>query len=73
MWKRIAIACNEKEVQLVVENNVPPAINSEAVHSMGIGIENVKQRLDLLYKGKYKLTIMDETASFTVNLQLQTK
>ena len=40
---------------------------------MGIGIENVKQRLDLLYKGKYKLTIMDETASFTVNLQLQTK
>ncbi|MBK7307857.1 MAG: hypothetical protein IPI88_13050 [Chitinophagaceae bacterium] len=60
-------------MQLVVENNVPPAINREGVHSMGIGIENVKQRLDLLYKGKYKLTIMDETASFTVNLQLQTK
>ena len=70
---RIAIACNEKEVQLVVENNVPPAINSEAVHSMGIGIENVKQRLDLLHKGKYKLTIMDATASFTVTLQLHTK
>ena len=70
---RIAISCSEKEVRLVIENNVPPAINSEAVHSMGIGIENVKQRLELLYKGKYKLTIMDETASFTVNLQLQTK
>ncbi len=70
---RIAITCSEKEVQLVIENNVPPAINREAVHSMGIGIENVKQRLELLYPGKYKLTILDEPASFTVNLQLQTK
>ena len=70
---RIAISCSEKKVQLVVKNNVPPAINSEAVYSMGIGIENVKQRLELLYKGKYKLSIMNEIASYTVNLQLQTK
>lgn len=69
----IAIKCSEKQVQLVVENNTPPAINMEAVHSMGIGIENVKQRLELLYPGKYKLTILDEPSSFTVNLQLHTK
>lgn len=36
----------------------------------GIGIENVKRRLALLYPGKYKLDIVDKDELFTVKLEL---
>jgi len=68
---RIGIICGENDLNVNVENNVPPVSNSEAMHSLGIGIENVKRRLELLYPGKYNLQIRNETASFIVNLQLK--
>jgi sensor histidine kinase YesM len=37
----------------------------------GIGIMNVRKRLDLLYPGKHELTITDEEEVFIVNLWLQ--
>lgn len=36
----------------------------------GIGLNNVKRRLDLLYSGKYKLTIQDEATTYTCELSL---
>jgi two-component system, LytTR family, sensor kinase len=36
----------------------------------GIGLDNVKRRLNLLYPGKHKLSILDEGGSFVVNLEL---
>jgi sensor histidine kinase YesM len=36
----------------------------------GIGLNNVKRRLDLLYPGKYNLDIRDETNTYTVELSL---
>jgi two-component system, LytTR family, sensor kinase len=36
----------------------------------GIGLNNVKRRLDLLYPGKYNLTIQDETNLYTSELSL---
>jgi LytS/YehU family sensor histidine kinase len=36
----------------------------------GIGLNNVKRRLDLLYPGKYTLTIQDETNVYTCELSL---
>lgn len=38
--------------------------------SGGIGLNNVKRRLDLLYQGKYNLEIQDETDTYTVELSL---
>jgi two-component system, LytTR family, sensor kinase len=56
---------------LSIENNIPPAGNTVAVESHGIGIENVKKRLELLYPNRYGLTIEKNTGSFLVKLQLQ--
>jgi two-component system LytT family sensor kinase len=36
----------------------------------GIGLNNVKRRLDLLYPGKYTLTIQDEPNTYTCELSL---
>ncbi len=36
----------------------------------GIGLNNVKRRLDLLYPGKYNLDIRDDAAAYTVELSL---
>jgi sensor histidine kinase YesM len=38
--------------------------------SGGIGLNNVKRRLDLLYPGKYNLDIRDEIDTYTVELSL---
>lgn len=39
----------------------------------GIGLENIKKRLELVYPNAHQLSIEDHTASFTVTLQINTK
>lgn len=38
----------------------------------GIGLENIKKRLELLYPNKHELSIRDHSANFEVDLQLKT-
>jgi two-component system, LytTR family, sensor kinase len=61
----------EKLLTLSIENNIPPANNTVAIQSHGIGIENVRKRLDLVYPNSYQLLIEKKSHSFLVNLQLQ--
>ncbi len=39
----------------------------------GIGLQNIKKRLELLYPNQYQLDIFQEPSKFTVNLQLNIK
>ncbi|WP_297098361.1 sensor histidine kinase [uncultured Draconibacterium sp.] len=50
------------------KNPVKPQIESL---SKGIGLSNVKKRLELLYPQKYKLEIDDKEATFSVTLSLE--
>ncbi|MEP6712006.1 MAG: histidine kinase [Ferruginibacter sp.] len=68
---RINIKTENKELHVTVENNIPPVKNNEAFKSLGIGIENVKRRLEILYPGKYVINIDSKTEVFFVQLQLQ--
>ena len=45
--------------------------NDNVERRNGIGINNVRQRLDLLYREKYELVIREEQEVFTVNLKVQ--
>jgi two-component system, LytTR family, sensor kinase len=65
------INVTEKLLTLTIENNIPPADNAMAIQSHGIGIENVRKRLDLVYHNAYQLLIEKKSHSFLVNLQLQ--
>lgn len=68
---RIDIIADGNRLQVTVENNKPPLNNNKAFQSLGIGIENVTKRLEMLYPGKYIFNIEDRAESFFVNLQLQ--
>ncbi len=56
-------------LSLKIENAVPQKIKN--IHSTGIGLENVKQRLLRLYHQKYNLAINQSTTTFSVQLELK--
>jgi hypothetical protein len=63
----VSLQGNTMTVQLV---NSKPAAGQPA-HRPGIGIENVRRRLALLYPDKHELTITSEEEVFVVNLKLE--
>jgi two-component system, LytTR family, sensor kinase len=70
---RIAVRfiITEEKLKFAVENTIPdkPVEKEKG----GIGLKNVKRRLDLLYPGKYSLDIHEENRSFFVSLTLDFK
>ena len=71
-WIAIGLRVQEKILYFEVKNNFSEAtgksIDTENVS--GIGIENVRARLEMLYKGNYTLEIVKTGELFGVNLQL---
>ena len=64
---RLLIDVDEAHLHFYMQNK-KHTNNRDA--SGGIGLNNVKRRLDLLYPGKYNLDIRDETDTYTVELSL---
>ena len=65
---RIECIVEKSELKFRVQNTVHERGKSEL--SSGIGLENVKRRLTLLYPGKHKLQINDVKSIFDVELTL---
>ncbi|MES2807162.1 MAG: histidine kinase [Bacteroidota bacterium] len=63
----MVISIDKEHLQFYIENK-KYANNRDAVG--GIGLMNVKRRLDLLYPGKYNLEIRDEIDTYTCELSL---
>ena len=67
----ITLANTANGIQFTVRNTIVNAEN--AIHeTTGIGINNVKRRLDLLYPGKHNLQVTDTGEVFTVSLEIVT-
>ena len=64
---RLLIDINEAHLYFYIQNKKH---NNNRDALGGIGLNNVKRRLDLLYPGKYNLDIRDETDTYTVELSL---
>ncbi len=65
----IRIVATGDNIQFEVENNVP----SESIHKDavgGIGLENVRKRLAILYPDRHALTITESLVAFKVNLNI---
>jgi len=57
-------------ISFTVENSVPQLKQTVSKNS-GIGLENLRRRLDLLYPGKHTLNISSAENKFTAQLSLQ--
>ncbi len=60
----------DKQIIFRVENSVPE-FQSPAIKKGGIGLENLKRRLDLLYPGKHTLCTKKENDTFVAELKLE--
>jgi two-component system, LytTR family, sensor kinase len=63
----ISITITKKQLIFTCENTIYSVKKMEGEKS-GIGLENVKRRLDLLYPGKYELFIKTDDNRYIVNL-----
>jgi two-component system, LytTR family, sensor kinase len=57
------------EFQFMIENS-KDALNRTTEKAGGIGLNNVKRRLELLYPGKHQLKINDQADLYTIDLKL---
>nr|WP_295932141.1 histidine kinase [uncultured Dyadobacter sp.] len=58
------------QLRFNVSNSVSAVRSVEAMRYGGIGLKNVRRRLDLLYPGRHELEIIDQTTFFEVRLLL---
>ncbi|NDV84160.1 sensor histidine kinase [Bacteroides sp. 51] len=66
----ILLEVAEKGIHFVSENSQPLIKNKAESTKVGIGIENVKKRLELYYENDYLLEITDNPDSFKVELSI---
>lgn len=67
-WITLNIALQGQEMQLKLVNGKAGKKHSK---KGGIGIENVRRRLALIYPEKHKLTILEEDEVYIVNLEIK--
>ena len=60
-------------LQFSIHNSRGENNRNELEQHTGIGIDNTRQRLELLYPGQHKLDIETQANTFTVNLSIQLK
>ena len=63
LWKK------ENTLRMVVFNTCDPEQMTKS-NGHGIGLKNVRRRLDLLYGGRYKLDYQKKPGSYQVNLEM---
>lgn len=68
-WLSMHVSLQENILFAKLVNSKPH--NAPKPRTAGIGIENVRRRLELLYPGRHQLTINNEAEVFIVNLKLE--
>lgn len=63
----------DQTLSMEVTNSRPPAVPSDlsVKHSGGIGIKNVRRRLEILYPGRHRLKINQSKQQYTVHLNIE--
>lgn len=64
----IKLASTKHEVRFEIVNTLPET--GKPQHGKGLGIKNVKQRLDVLYPDNYELNIAESDKNYSVSLKI---
>ena len=70
-WIRGDLRLDHTNVIFNLSNSVSEEQNAEVVNYGGIGLKNVRRRLDLIYSGKYRLDIRHDTDRFAVHFEAE--
>ena len=68
---KIKLMVASKNLIFNIENTKNPGADKNNNYTKGIGLKNVKKRLDFVYPEKYILSINDAGKNFSVNLTLE--
>ncbi len=71
-WIKIALRISHDSLTLAIANSIPEFPISKDIGG-GIGLNNVRKRLDLLYPDRYDLEITNRTDEFSINLHIDLK
>jgi two-component system LytT family sensor kinase len=66
----MTISVNQKKLIFTCENTDHSAVKKLEEENAGIGLENVKRRLELVYPGRHELQARPEDGKYRVNLQI---
>ncbi len=73
-WISIHLHIDQKHLlHFTVSNSASVNASKDVVNYGGIGLQNVRRRLDLIYQEKYNLKINGSSSRFDVELELQTE
>ena len=73
-WINIELQCNANEIVFEVSNSLhKERLSDTEKYNSGIGLENVRQRLELIYPDTHSLMITSGTAAFTARLTINFK
>jgi two-component system, LytTR family, sensor kinase len=67
---QIVIAVSGQKLNFKCVNTDYSIVRKMEMEISGIGLENVRRRLELVYPGKHRLKIIKEDGKFTVNLEI---
>ncbi|HEY5825259.1 MAG TPA: histidine kinase, partial [Cyclobacteriaceae bacterium] len=70
-WIRIDIYYQHDWLTVKIENSIGDKPPGNSQNKNGLGIENVKKRLDIIYAGKYDFKTISEGQSFMVILKIK--
>jgi len=74
-WIRMDLQSDQHQLHIFIANSISATSHAatEPIRQSGIGLKNVKRRLDLLYPDKHQLMIHQDAKHFEVRLQLTLK
>ncbi len=67
----VKLSCSSYQIEMQVKNSKSPSVpKNEFRKNGGIGLMNVRRRLDILYPGNHVLTITESPAEYSVELKI---
>lgn len=69
-WIKISLSCADKKVHLNVHNSVHKRLEDPEMGKSGIGQENVRKRLAILYPQKHLFQLYDAEDNYEANLKI---
>ena len=70
-WINIEVDIHKNSLHFFAKNSKPDILILQGKDQADSSLENMRNRLELLYPGKYRLMVKDEKSTYSVSLKLK--